>query len=891
MADVPHNYHAVRGSERTSPVNSRFLGPADRNEKVTVTIVLRRRPDGPPAPDIDTFTAAAVVKRRRLTTGEFAERYGASPGDVEQVVHFVTRHGLTVVETHPARRTLAVRGTVEQLEQAFAVSLGRFEHDVPRGDHDTPHTEVYRGREGPIHVPSELVEIIIGVFGLDNRNITKRNAADPPNTTNITVPQMTGLYRFPAKSAAGQTIAIFSGRGYRHADIVQYYATLPAGFVVPAITDVSVDASNNGTADTETTQDICIAATAAPGAAIAVYFTANSQAGWVDLISRVVHPSAGDPVCSVLSSSFYVSDGDDAATLTAESISASWVTALSMAFQDAAIQNVTMCIASGDTGTQSKRTDGKAHVQYPGSDPWVLSVGGTTVGNIVGSSFDEYVWNDGSGATGGGVSDRFGKPAYQLGADVPASMNDGHIGRGVPDVAANASTASGYPMIAGGGTFTGSGTSASAPLWAGFIAVLNAALGANVGFVNPALYAAGTTAFRDIVSEPGATDNARNGVAGYPVAIGWDACTGWGSPDGLRLHAALAHQPIMATALADTGDFGNVCEGSFADELLTINNSGFGLLSISNITTSSPNFVVPGVASYPLVVSPGASIDVEIRFRPTSFGPKSATITIFSNDASGPHTVAVTANCPAPRLALALADTGNFGNACVGSFKDEPLLLSNSGSCTLLVTSITSSSAEFLAPQVLSYPLAVHGGSALAIPIRFQPASFGGKAATVTVNSNDPAGARTIAVRGDAPPGKLTVTGSTNFGGVQCCERVQHTLSICNTGECNLHVSHVGFRHRRRAYRLINNPFPATVRPGSCLGLVIQYRAIEKVARGCELIIESDDPTEPKRHVEILAYTIWDCCGECGQERNKCCCKPRERQCCDEEEELEELED
>ena len=78
-------------------------------------------------------------------------------------------------------------------------------------------------------------------------------------------------------------------------------------------------------------------------------------------------------------------------------------------------------------------------------------------------------------------------------------MNDGHIGRGVPDVAANASTASGYPMIAGNGTFTGSGTSASAPLWAGFITVLNATLGANVGFVNPALYAAGTTAFRDIV--------------------------------------------------------------------------------------------------------------------------------------------------------------------------------------------------------------------------------------------------------------------------------------------------------------------------------------------------------------------------------------------------------
>ena len=199
---------------------------------------------------------------------------------------------------------------------------------------------------------------------------------------------MRKLYNFPTNSAAGQTVAILSETGYHPADIRSSLGSLPT------ITDVTVDASNDGSADPETTQDICIAASAAPGAAIAAYFTLGSQQGWVDLIGRVVHPSAGDPVCSVLSSSFYVADGDDAASLTGEGISTSWLTAVHQAFQDAAIMGVTICIASGDTGTESKLSDGKAHVQYPGSDPWVLAVGGTTIGNVTATSFEEWMWND-----------------------------------------------------------------------------------------------------------------------------------------------------------------------------------------------------------------------------------------------------------------------------------------------------------------------------------------------------------------------------------------------------------------------------------------------------------------------------------------------------------------
>ena len=544
MPDLPADYVALEGSERQASPTARRLGPADPGEALSVTIVLRRRPDGPPVPRAEEFLSLPLAQGRRLSAEEFAAAYGAAQADIDQVTAFVQGQGLTVVETNAARRTVIASGTVAQMNAAFAVDLGRYEHTVDLGRGRETQTETYRGREGVIQIPAHLAGIIIGVFGLDNRRITKRNGADPPGTGPLSTATITGLYNFPTNSAAGQTIAIFSEAGYQSSDINSTFGGSP-----PTVTDVTVDASNDGTADPETTQDISIAALAAPGAAVAVYFTTYTQQGWVDLITRVVHPNPGDPVCAVLSSSFYVANGDDATTLSSAGISTSWLTAVSTAFQDAAIQGVTICIASGDTGTDSKVGDGKAHVQYPASDPWVLAVGGTTIGNVHGASFDEYVWNDGF-ATGGGVSDHFALPAYQSGAGVPASLNDGHTGRGVPDVAANASQNAGYSGITIGGTAsTGNGTSASAPLWAGLIAGINAALGGNVGFVNPALYRLGSGYFRDIVPGAGPANNGMNGVAGYPAGAGWDACTGWGSPNGVALLEALQGMVIYRQRL------------------------------------------------------------------------------------------------------------------------------------------------------------------------------------------------------------------------------------------------------------------------------------------------------------------------------------------------------
>jgi hypothetical protein len=509
--------------------------------------VVRRRPDADELPDADFFLRRPPAERPRLSDSEFAAAYGASQADLDLVTQFAADRSLQVVDINAAKRTVELEGTVAQMNTAFGVDLGQYRHEIDVGRGRQREVEIYRGREGSIYVPAALRDVVVGVFGLDNRRVGRHNGAEPPNTNTISVPTVAGLYNYPTNSAAGQTIGIFSGSGYDIADVNAYFASLPAGHPTPTVTDILLNGATNPGSDPfgETTQDIDIAAAFAPSANVNVYITTLDQAGWVAAINRVAHPDAADSAPSVLSSSWFIADGDDTAGLAGFGVTIAFLQAVTAAFQDAAIQGVTVVIASGDRGTDSNVGDGKAHVQYPASDPWVLAVGGTTIGNINGSTFDEYVWNDPDGGnwgtTGGGVSAYFAVPSYQSAAGVPASLNDANQrGRGVPDVAGNANINSGYSGIVLGGSATiGNGTSASAPQWAGLIAVLNAALGVNLGFVNPALYALRGAGLRDIVPGAGPTDNRNNGVAGYPAGAGWDACTGWGSPDGEGLLDAL----------------------------------------------------------------------------------------------------------------------------------------------------------------------------------------------------------------------------------------------------------------------------------------------------------------------------------------------------------------
>jgi protein involved in polysaccharide export with SLBB domain len=327
----------------------------------------------------------------------------------------------------------------------------------------------------------------------------------------------------------------------------------------------------------------------------------------------------------------------------------------------------------------------------------------------------------------------------------------------------------------------------------------------------------------------------------------------------------------LASVIADGGNFGDVCVGGFRDMELTLNNNGACELVIFAIGSSSPEFQVPSVLSYPLIVGAGDSMEIPIRFQPASFGAKFGAITMTSDDPASPKVIQVSGNAPAPRLVTMLADNGNFGNVCLESFRDELVALCNAGRCTLTVSSIASSSAEFLVPSVIVFPFTIEPGNAMEVPIRFQPAVLGARSATVTVFSDDPAGPSSIPLSGSVPSGKLAVTGSTYFGGVDC-GIAQKTVSICNVGDCKLHVFSVAFSRKRRHFKLINNPFPATVHPGSCLGVVIQYRASCE-PECCELVIQSDDPNQPVKVLDVVAYTRCRC-------EKKCQCENKEKDCC-----------
>jgi hypothetical protein len=407
------------------------------------------------------------------------------------------------------------------------------------------------------------------------------------------------------------------------------------------------------------------------------------------------------------------------------------------------------------------------------------------------------------------------------------------------------------------------GTSSASPIVSGAALIVQGVYKTSMGSPLPPLQ------MRALLSDP-TTGTAQGG--GVPGNIGV-------MPDLRSIIETIV--PRLVTVIADSGDFGEVCSGSFKDMDLSLSNSGGNMLSISNIASSSTEFLVPGVLSYPITIEAGNAIEVPIRFQPDSPGPKAETITVFSNDPNGPKFVEVSGTAGAPRLVAMIANAGNFGNTCIGSFADQMMTLSNSGRCTLTIASITSSSAEFLAPSVLAYPIAMAAGGSLLVPIRFEPASFGPKAGVITIISDDPAGAKMVAISGNAPSGKLAVTGSTCIGGVKACCLGERTLSLCNVGDCKLNVTSVAFKRKSRHWKLINNPFPATLAPGSCLSVLIRYKATEKCPKCCELVITSDDPETPVKTLDVMAYTIWSDCGSknCEDCRRGCCDKHHDESC------------
>lgn len=529
------------GSKRGKDPTATKIGDIDPKENIVVTIGLA----GPKLPSADEYVG------QTLTPAELAEKFGASKADADKVAKSLTKYGLTVEDVSLETRSMRVSGTAKAMEAAFKPGMA-----IMRSARDGE----YRGRSGALQIPAELKGIVTGVFGLDQRRMAHRKsgAAVPASQAATLSPlapaDLEQRYNFPPGDGAGQNIVIAEfGGGYFADDVTAYCSKFQRP--TPNVQAVAIDAPAYTLQQTlalppqrrrqvlgdsvEVMMDVEIVAGLCPKASISVYFSTFDQRGWVDLLNQVIKAK---PVA--LSCSWGLAEDDP-------SWSGNAVSAIDDRLNAARLLGITTCVSSGDDGSGDQIDDGHAHIDFPSSSPNSLGVGGTMLTKSP-SAVREVAWwespgrrtQNGGGATGGGVSTVFSRPAWQ---NVKVkSLNSGSIdGRVAPDIAALSGPPF-YDLIFLGKDAPNGGTSASAPLWAALIARVNAKLPAvkQQRFLTPLLYQDGSNgqpvgkgSSRDITVGNN-TSNPEPGK-GYKAGSGFDAVTGWGVPDGMKLLNAL----------------------------------------------------------------------------------------------------------------------------------------------------------------------------------------------------------------------------------------------------------------------------------------------------------------------------------------------------------------
>ncbi len=206
-------------------------------------------------------------------------------------------------------------------------------------------------------------------------------------------------------------------------------------------------------------------------------------------------------------------------------------------------QGMTFFAGSGDNGAtdyidpNATQLSAVATTSFPTSDPWVTSVGGTTIQQN-GSQLSEVGWS----GSGGGFSRFYPEPTFQQGLPASNQQQLNHR-RGVPDVSSTADPGIGLGCFFGGilqQKFVGNGTSAGSPLWAGLTAIANQMAGHSLGYLNPAFYKVASGAnyardFHDITVGNNSTNDLGVNVTGYDAVTGWDPMTGLGTPNAQYL--------------------------------------------------------------------------------------------------------------------------------------------------------------------------------------------------------------------------------------------------------------------------------------------------------------------------------------------------------------------
>jgi kumamolisin len=591
---LPPLTHHVR--EATLNGQARSLGHLAADQPMRLVLVLPLR--NQPALDQflrELYDPVSPSYRHFLTVEEFTTLFGPTQQDYDTLLRWAASNGLTVVGTSRNRLNVDVSAPVVAIESAFHIKMGLYRHPTENRTFYAPD------REPTADLPFQLWR----VAGLDNFSIPHsalvrkpspgtsqaKSQATPQATTGSCPEQsfcgsdMRAAYYGGTLTGAGQSLGLLEYAGTDLDDLTTYFKNAGETNNVP-ITLVSTDGTStsctvaDGCDDTEQTIDMTQAIGMAPGLSSLVMYVGSGDAAIFNAMATA------SPLNAQLSSSWTWFPPDPSTD--------------DPYFLEFAAQGQNLFQASGDGGAWNSSS-----FIYPADEVHVTSVGGTDLETTgpAGAWSSETAWVDG----GGGISpDEYAIPSWQTAAAGGCSKCSKTLRNG-PDVSANANFT--FYVCADQTSCTANeygGTSFAAPMWAGYLALVNQkALSEGkptLGFINPALYAIGlgssyATDFHDITS----------GGNGYSATTGYDLATGWGSPNGSGLIGALLTPSFSLTASA-------------TKVLLVQGTSG---------TATITSTVLNGFKSVISLSATGQPSGVTVTFKPTSItGAGTSTMTI-----------------------------------------------------------------------------------------------------------------------------------------------------------------------------------------------------------------------------------------------------------------------
>jgi len=657
--------------------------------------------------------------RQFLTVEEFTARFGPRQEDYANLINFAEAHGLKVVATSRNRLNLDVIASVASIEEAFHITMRVYQHPTENRTFYAPDRE-----------PTPNVQVRLWrIAGLDNYSIPRpalrhKNPNAWPSATTGSGPSASFLgsdmraayYGGTSSTGSGQSLGLLEYYGTDLADLNTYFKNAGQTNNVP-ITLLSTDGTSTSCVypscdDTEQTLDMTQALGMAPGLSSLVMYVGSSDAAIFNAMATA------NPLNAQLSSSWTWYPADPSTD--------------QPYFKEFAAQGQNLFQAAGDSGKW-----GSSSEIYPADDVYVTSVGGTdlTTSSAAGPWSSESVWVDG----GGGISpDKFAIPSWQTTAASSCSGCSKTYRNG-PDVSANANFT--FYVCADQTTCTANeygGTSFAAPMWAGYLALINQqeveSGGKPLGFINPSLYsiASGssyTTDFHDITS----------GSNGYSATTGYDLASGLGSPNGAGLINALSGPPAPSFSLSASPGSLSVAQGSQGTSTITSTVTG-GFDGVISLTAS------------------GQPSGVTVGFNPTSItgaGTSTMTMTVASSTVTGTYhiTVTGTSGSTVETTAVTLTVTGTPPNFTI-SASPATLSITRGHSGTSTIT--TAISGGFNSAISLS-----SSGGASGLTVSFNPSPIaapgsGNSTMTVKVGSLATRGSHTITVTGKG--GGLTHT-------------------------------------------------------------------------------------------------------------------------------------